>query len=105
MDPVIPASIPFHVAKAYGLVKTPPVRAAQMSQRLDANAQQPSANVRRLVAGVVPGGIDFSGDQAQPTSGPLQMYTHPADRNAAATGVQSGRVLDIEASIKGAHPS
>jgi len=98
MDPVIPSSIPFHVAKAYGLLNSPQVRAVQMSQRLDATGnRQPNANLRSLVAGVVPGGIDFSGDQPTPTDSALPMYTHPADRNAAATGVQLGRVLDIKA--------
>ncbi len=98
MDPVVPSSIPFHVAKAYGLVKSPQVRAVQMSQRLEAvGNRQPAANFRSLVAGVVPGGIDFSGDRARPTDAALPMYNRPADRNAAATGVQLGRILDIRA--------
>jgi hypothetical protein len=98
MDPVIPSSIPFHVAKAYGLVKSPQVRAVQMSQRLDASGRQGANDAtRRLVAAVVPGGIDFSGDHAMPSGASLPMYTNPADRNAAATGVQIGRVLDIQA--------
>ncbi len=33
--------------------------------------------------------------QAQPSSGSLPMYRHPADRNAAATGVVLGKSLDI----------
>ncbi len=49
----------------------------------------------RLVAGIVPGGIDFSGDSPQPRRASLPLYRHPADRNAAATGVELGRSVDL----------
>ncbi len=51
----------------------------------------------RVVAAVVPGGIDFSGETAQPRPASLPLYRHPADRNVAATGVALGRTLDAEA--------
>jgi hypothetical protein len=57
----------------------------------------PDAARRRislLVGAVVPGGIDFSADQPVPSAG-LPLYRHPAERNAAATGVALGRKLDV----------
>ena len=52
------------------------------------------AKVRTLVARVVPGKVDFSGDEPMPSNG-LPFYRHPADRNVAAT-TMSGRLLDLE---------
>lgn len=107
----IPATIPFHVAKAYGVtpaaqvsrINAPgsvgPANASQNVQKTEAadSAQTSglSAAGQRLVAAVVPGRVDFSGaepTQSQPT---LAMYRHPADKNAAATGVAVGRKLDV----------
>ena len=62
--------------------------------RTDRAAAKP--NVARLLAGLVPGGIDFSGDKPRPTADAIPMYRHPADKNAAATGVHAGRVLDVK---------
>jgi hypothetical protein len=85
------------------------------------NASQVAANrsmiVSRLVAGVVPGGVNFEAGSSNGTTAPssagqtqraqaaayqssraqpiLQMYTHPADKNIAATGVHVGRSLDV----------
>lgn len=50
--------------------------------------------VARLIGGVVPGKIDFSGDEPVQTGG-INLYKHPADRNAAATGVELGRIVDL----------
>lgn len=52
----------------------------------------------RMVAATVPGRVDFFADstEAAPASPALPMYRHPADRNAAATAVNAGRVLDVE---------
>ena len=73
----------------------PPVSSATSIQR-----DQPQAfanpNLARLVAGTVSGSIDFSADQPQPSREALSIYRHPADRNAAATGVQAGRLVDID---------
>lgn len=51
--------------------------------------------VRGLVGAVVPGRVDFSGAEARHDPDSLPMYRHPAERNAAATGVALGRVLDV----------
>jgi hypothetical protein len=51
-----------------------------------------------MVAASVPGSVDFTADSMAPApSSALPMYRHPADRNAAATAVNAGRVLDLEA--------
>jgi|GEM_PF-634106 len=68
------------------------------SAGVDSAASASTAGVNRLVAGVVPGRIDFSGEQPMPAPGsPIALYRHPADRNAAATGVHAGRLIDLEA--------
>jgi hypothetical protein len=106
--PSIPPTIPFHVARAYGV--RPPAqisRAAEGDRRIDAGSQVSGASdgpaaklpsaAQRLVGATVAGRVDFSGDRpAQVTGGPsLAMYTHPADKNAAATAVSLGRSLDV----------
>lgn len=98
MNPVS-GPIPFRVAQAYGVPapqRANPVAPITQVQRATDAAQQ-NPGIRRLIGGAVPGGIDFSGDTPQPSESALQMYHHPADRNAAATGVEVGRRLDIEA--------
>ncbi|MCK4872484.1 MAG: hypothetical protein KAS72_07140 [Phycisphaerales bacterium] len=56
-----------------------------------------SIRMTRLVAAVVPGGVDFTGKTPQPARDALPLYRHPADRNAAATAVGVGRMIDISA--------
>lgn len=62
---------------------------------------RPSAtptSARGLVAALVPGRIDFSGDEpVQARPGAMPIYRHPADKNAAATGIHAGRLIDTEA--------
>lgn len=98
--PVVPGAIPtmpYRVARAYGA--SPAARAAP-AERSPATTPAPSArsaNVERLVAGIAPGGIDFEAPAGPaPSVERLAMYRHPADRNAAATGVSVGRLLDLE---------
>jgi len=118
----IPPTNPFHLSRAYGagvvgrVGPSGPVRPAQPAapvekpasgversrdaQRpssLDAIAERPKTPaMRRLIAGVVPGGIDFSGETARPTSSAIPLYRHPADQNAAATTLSAGRMVDVE---------
>ena len=61
---------------------------------MPAAAAAPAAS--RMVAAMVPGSVDFLSDSSAPAGNALPMYRHPADRNAAATGVDAGRVLDVE---------
>ncbi len=96
----IEPSNPFHISRAYGM--KPPVSSARVeAPAAAAPASDTSAVARagpgaaKLVAGVVPGRIDFSGDQPTQNTSAIAMYRHPADRNAAATGVNAGRLIDI----------
>lgn len=88
---------PYHIARAYGVQTTPPVRPVQTvsaAPRQAAESEGPDV-VQRLVAGMVPGGVAFdSAGVPRPASAALPMYRHPADKNAAATAVQVGRRLD-----------
>ncbi|MEL7472398.1 MAG: hypothetical protein AAGK04_03705 [Planctomycetota bacterium] len=103
--------IPFHpqtqrLAQAYGVrptsaVPTPPTPEARPVEvpkptLADKIAGKAAGPVERLVAGVVPGAITFEDGEAKATTEGLAFYRHPADQNAAATGVQAGRVLDVE---------
>lgn len=95
---------PHHVARAYAL--RPPVSLAPQRPAADvARTATPSsfpvqtrynASMAGLIGAQVPGGIDFSGDTPRPGAHTLPLYRHPADRNAAATGVHAGRMLDVE---------
>ena len=101
----IPPSIPFQqvqrVATTYGVqapVTTRPVQPVPPVGRADAGSGGlEDSRTARLVAGVVPGGVGFEGGVPVPKSDALPMYRHPADRNAAATGVNLGRLIDTNA--------
>jgi len=96
---ITPPTIPHHVAKAYGVrpAAASPVRAPETAARVApaADESRPAA-LGRLVAGGVPGGIDFAGAEPRPSAPAHQLYRHPADRNAAATALTAGRTLDVE---------
>jgi hypothetical protein len=106
-----PPSLPFHLAKAYAPSQpTRPaptrtittasgitVRPSGDSVELSGNRPPPlQQNVTRLAAAKVQKPADFSAPPA-PTNGALPLYRHPADKNAAATGVQAGRIIDFNA--------
>lgn len=97
MEP-IPPTLPFHLASAYGVpLRVRPVAPVSPVQRVQGDIRAESdPRTARLVAGVVPGAVDFSGDAPRPAAA-LPLYRHPADRNAAATGVSLGRLLDTNA--------
>ena len=81
--PAASPSNPFHLARAYG---------ARPAPESAAHAE----GARRLLAGAVPGGVSFdAAGVPAPARSTLAFYAHPADRNAAATGVSLGRVLDV----------
>ncbi len=70
------------------------IRAAQPAAR--PAGLNSSGGVERLVAATVPGRVDFDGDTSSLTApGAYTMYGRPADKNAAAVAVQTGRSLDI----------
>lgn len=92
----IDATIPFHLARVYG---APPIvrpMAPSEALRLEGASEGKSPrNVSRLIAGSVPGGVDFSGVTPQPSRASLPFYRHPADQNAAATSLATGRMVDV----------
>lgn len=85
--PVAP-TIPFHLARAYGVRAPAPAAPAAKPE----SALSPMI-AERLVAGVVPGRVDFDAPAGPDRS--FELYRHPADRNIAATGVGLGRVVDV----------
>lgn len=95
-------SNPFHIARAYGVPAAAPARveasrSADAVARIEPVRREPGP-MDRLVAGVVPGAIDFSGETPAPSAGAaLAMYRNPAAKNAAATGVETGRRVDLSA--------
>ena len=120
IDSALPPTNPYHLARAYNLpgvdrsdqtratTPTVPVKAltrteaasaaaaAQRAAPIDGESgSSASSAINRLVAAVVPGRIDFSGDVPRASQASLAFYRHPADKNAAATGVQVGRSLDV----------
>lgn len=94
-------TIPFHIARAYGVARVR--RRPRPSPRHRKRVSKPEMSredaarekLARLIAARVPGGIDFTNDEPVPSAGAIPMYRHPADRNAAATGVVAGRVIDV----------
>lgn len=105
----VPPTFPFHIARAYTAAARPgatAVPAALTPPGVTARASGDSVHITgqrgaaleqaatRLAAARVPGGADFTAPP--PPTGSLPLYRHPADRNAAATGVQAGRMLDVE---------
>ncbi len=89
---------PFHIARAYQ-VQAP--KAAPQTQPQDAapvaGSIKPVSPTSRIVAGQVPGRVSFAGAQPEPSGPAIPFYRHPADKNAAATAVNAGKTLDIEA--------
>jgi hypothetical protein len=101
-SPATPPTNPYHIARAYG-VRPPTPAAGAVAPVSPTRPVQPESpdgsraeGFRKLVAGVVPGGVSFeAGGTAQPSPAALPMYRHPADKNAAATAVSVGRSLDV----------
>ena len=86
---------PFHISRAYQTA--PPKQAPAPTSEPIAGSIRPAEPSTRIVAAVVPGRVNFAGAEPQQSGAPLPMYRHPADRNAAATAINAGRNLDIEA--------
>ena len=81
---------PFHISRAYQ------VQAPKAAQSPVAGSITPTA-ASRIVAAQVPGRVNFSGAEPAQTGPALPFYCHPADKNAAATAIDAGRTLDVEA--------
>lgn len=107
----LPPTNPYHIARAYQTLaparpaatsrvagNTPAASVGDVSRAGQLGSVTPAmnVNVRRLVAGVVPGKVDFSGGEARPSGAAIPMYRHPADKNAAAVAVDAGRRIDVQ---------
>lgn len=106
----ISGPIPFHAARAYAIPQgirepsalTPGRRTILPRQDDLATPTGPavrSPGLAALVAARVPGSIDFTGcaPAATAPSHALPFYRHPTDKNAAATGLTAGRLIDSTA--------
>ncbi len=109
----LPATYAFRAVRSYGAsapaardsVTTASgltVRPMDTSRQVDQSTIETSRKLesaRKMVAAKVSGGIDFSTGNVRSSSvsvpGALPLYRHPADKNAAATGVDLGRRLDV----------
>lgn len=82
------------------VAKVGPSQPAAPVDKAEVKGRAPGVNA--LVAAVVPGKVDFSGETATPTQsglgagGTYQMYRRPTDRMEAATVVSLGRGLDVQ---------
>lgn len=106
----VPPTNPHRVASAYsppiaGRIGADRADAVSRTDRVaissDAASQAAQRRISRLVAAVVPGGVDF--DAPAPVPSPpgaaIPLYQHPAHRHVAATQLHSqlGRNLDVTA--------
>ncbi len=107
-----PPTFPFHIARAYGASATAPspartpistiiaegltIRPSGDSVQLTTRPNVDRAQVDRLVAARVNQRAEFAPSTAGTTPGALPMYRHPADRNAAATNIRAGSLVDVE---------
>jgi hypothetical protein len=96
LDSARPASSarPAAIPGTAGAGASGPAREADQAQLAAAKKR---ADIRRLVAARVEGGIDFSTGSVRPAAtGALPLYRHPADKNAAATAIDMGRRVDVQ---------
>ena len=94
-----------HVARAYGVPATrpttpvaPAASTSPLAQIGPVNATLSSpAAAQSLVAGRVPGAIEFDGVSVpRMNPGAFSLYTRAADKIEAATAVQIGRSIDVK---------
>lgn len=64
---------------------------------LSAAAKARSTPTNPLAAAKVPGQVSFDGHAPAQAASAMPIYTNPAARNGAATGVNAGRLIDFEA--------
>lgn len=112
VQPGVGASIPFHLARAYGVSRAPagggnvsgPTGVSGGSEAAGPSRAREAAS--RLVGATVPGGVSFEpaarggrggGEGADGVDAALPFYRHPSERNEAATIARVGRGLDVEA--------
>ena len=93
---------PFHIARAYQVQSPGAMRASHATAAVapagSIKPQNEAAKpaVQKMVAGVVPGRVNFTGSEPAQAGPALPMYRHPADKNAAATLLSAGRMIDVQ---------
>ncbi|MBL0928020.1 MAG: hypothetical protein IBJ11_10280 [Phycisphaerales bacterium] len=100
IEPPATSPMTLRLASAYGVrpaAPASPQAPVEPVARIDRREPGPApADVQRLVGAVVPGRVEFTDAGPRPSdSSAIAMYRRPADRNAAATAVSAGRMLDI----------
>ena len=89
----IPPTLPFRVAAAYGVPRPAQAAAPTTGQTSKASG---------LVAARVPDSAELRGANLAAAgltpnaSGSLSFYRNPAEKNAAATGIAQGKMIDVE---------
>lgn len=92
------ASQPARPAKPVAQVRAVDRDAPRDTLDLSAAARKHSEPTHKLAAAKVPGPVSFDAAVAPAIAkGALPIYTHPASRNAAATSVNAGRIIDTQA--------
>lgn len=94
-SPVKAPAIEARAARVQDAASVSAVRTPDVAARL--SGVSAATRVRELVAATVPGRVDFDDPAVGVLSagGSYTMHGRPADRNAAALGVQAGRSLDV----------
>lgn len=82
---------------AQGTTQTGAPSAVRDTFDLSAAARAQSTPSNSLAAAKVPGQVSFDGAAPATAPGAMPIYTNPAARNGAATGVNAGRLIDFEA--------
>ena len=104
----IESSIPFQVARAYGLGSAAPkpslARIGEAASRIsvgvgsDRAVSRPMSDAAQpLVAGQVKGDLNLDRPSMPVSTGVFSMYTRAADRVEAATAIAAGRMVDVKA--------
>jgi len=104
-DRVIPfstAAQAYHAARPLQVRPAAQVRPAERQPSRDTLDISAAARARTqptnpLAAARVPGQVTFGGAAPAKAAGALPIYAHPADRNAAATSISAGRLIDTQA--------
>lgn len=84
------------VAQVRPVARQQPLDTLDISAAARAQAQR-SQPTHKLAAAKVPGPVSFDGAAPAQAKGAMPIYSHPADRNIAATGINAGRLIDLEA--------
>ncbi|MBK7403901.1 MAG: hypothetical protein IPJ41_04520 [Phycisphaerales bacterium] len=92
-QPARPAQQPAPVARVSPTDRQPPRDTLDLSSAL----RQRSRPASPLAAAKVAGSVSFDAAAPAIAKGALPIYSNPAARNAAATNINAGRLIDTQA--------